>query len=126
MMKKSLFYLINLVLVGVFVLNISIVFGGGPGGTAGSNTTLTNPIGINDPNLFIGKLINSALGVVGSIALVMFIYGGFRWLTSAGSKDGVTAGKETIIWATFGLVIIFTSYAIVNFILKDVLLPGSN
>jgi len=84
-------------------------------------TELTNPIGISDPNIFIGKIINSALGVVGSIALAMIIYGGFTWMMSAGNKDEVKKGRETITWASLGLILIFTAYAIVNFLLTNVL-----
>lgn len=89
-----------------------------------SGNCLKNPLGdkMTDPNIVIGKIINSVLGVVGTIALAMFIYGGLRWMTSAGEKDGVTAGKETIKWATFGLIIIFMAYAIINFVLKDILM----
>jgi len=94
----------------------------------GGQMRLSNPLGnsaeMKDPNIVIGKIINSVLGVVGTIALAMFIYGGFRWMTSAGEKDGVTAGKETIKYAAFGLIIIFMAYAIINFLLKDILLPG--
>lgn len=93
----------------------------------GGPTKLSNPLGTDknmaDPNYVIGKIINSVLGVVGTIALAMFIYGGFRWMTSGGG-DGVKAGKETIVWATFGLIVIFMAYAIVNFVLRDILMQG--
>ena len=90
-----------------------------------SPSELSNPLGsdenMRDPNYVIGKIINSVLGVVGTIALVMFIYGGFLWMTSGGG-DGVKKGKETIVWATFGLVIIFMAYSIVNFVIGNILL----
>ena len=85
---------------------------------------LPNPlrVGGQDPTLaqFIGKVINGILGVVGSLALVMFIYGGLTWMTSAGGAEKVKKGKDILIWAVIGLVIIFSAYALVNFVIFDV------
>jgi hypothetical protein len=79
---------------------------------------LNNPLGdITDPNILIGKVIRAVLGLVGSLALVMFIYGGFTWMTAAGSSEKVTKGKNIIIWATIGLIVIFSAYALVKFVL---------
>lgn len=92
---------------------------GGSGGTV----TLNPPAGIGKnltPQVFIGKIINSALGIVGSLALLMFIYGGFTWLTSAGSADKVTKGKNILVWATIGLVVIFMSYGATRFVLDKI------
>ncbi len=50
----------------------------------------------------------------------MFIYGGLVWMTAAGFNEKVQKGKDILIWATVGLVIIFTSYALVRFVLVDV------
>jgi len=55
------------------------------------------------------------LGLVGSLALLMFIYGGVMFLISAGSSERVTQAKQIIIGAVIGLVIVFTSYTIINF-----------
>lgn len=69
---------------------------------------------------FIGTVIDGILGVVGSLALVMFIYGGLTWMTSAGGAEKVKKGKDILIWAVIGLVIIFSAYALVNFVIFDV------
>jgi hypothetical protein len=88
---------------------------------AGSAVTLQSPIDIKDPNVLIGRIIKAALGIVGSLALVMFIFGGFVWMTSVGNNEKVTKGKNIIIWATLGLVVVFAAYAAVSFVLKDVI-----
>ena len=79
-----------------------------------TNTTGDVPGGI--PGL-IGRVINGVLGVVGSLALIMFVYGGLLWMTSGGNDEKVKQGKDVLIWATLGLFIIFASYALVNFII---------
>lgn len=83
---------------------------------------LTNPLGasgISTPQQLIGKVINSVLGVVGSLALIMFIYGGLVWMTSAGNTEKVKKGREIIIWSAIGLFVIFASYALVRFLLAN-------
>lgn len=84
-------------------------------------TTLDNPIGQTDINILIGTIINAIMGIVGSLALAMFIYGGFTWMTAAGASEKVQKGKDIIIWATIGLIVIFSSYALVYFVLNNVI-----
>ncbi len=83
---------------------------------AGS-TNLTNPLGVTTVPSLIAKVINGVLGVVGSLALLMFVYGGFTWMLSGGNSSAVERGKNILMWAAIGLVVIFLSYALVNFII---------
>ncbi|MFA6306501.1 MAG: pilin [Patescibacteria group bacterium] len=91
------------------------------GGSAGP-VSLPNPLGEGKTDIptLLGKIVSSVLGVVGSLALVMFIYGGITWMLSAGNQEQVTKGKNILIWATVGIVIIFTAYALVRFVLTTV------
>ncbi len=91
--------------------------------TNNKNTVcIKNPLGgaINTPQKFIGRVIQSLLGVIGSIALVMFVLGGFTWMTSAGDKAKVTKGRDTMLWAVLGLTVVFSSYALVKFVIQKV------
>lgn len=95
--------------------------GGNPDGTKSAQTvSLPNPLG-NDVTIpgLIGRVIKAILSIVGSLALVMFIYGGFTWMLAAGSSEKVKQGKDIIVWAAIGLIIIFSSYALVRFILTQ-------
>ena len=71
-------------------------------------------------NQLIGQIINGRLGIVRSLALVMFIYGGFVWMLAAGSNEKVQKGKDILVWATLGLVVIFSAYAVVKFIIEGI------
>ncbi|MFA5130983.1 MAG: pilin [Patescibacteria group bacterium] len=92
----------------------------------GANLSLDNPLcPANTPNcmtpqLLIGKVINSILGVVGSIALIMFIFGGLTWMTSGGSADKIKKGRDIIVWSAIGLVIIFASYGLVRVLIQNI------
>lgn len=91
---------------------------------SGDTVSLENPLtGTADEpniNLIIGKAINGVLGVVGSIALVMVIYGGLTWMLAAGNQTRVQKGKDILVWAVVGLVVIFSAYALVRFLLVNV------
>lgn len=84
---------------------------------------LTNPLPTDDVPKLIGMIVKYLMGILGSVALVMFLYGGFLWLTAAGEQAKVTKGKDTLIWAALGLVLIFASYSFVNFIFTALTAP---
>ena len=80
---------------------------------------LQNPLGsvVTIPQI-VSKIIKLIMGLVGIISLVMFIYAGFLWLTAQGKPDAVKKGRDTMLWAVVGLVVIFSSYIILNYIFK--------
>src|SRR3989339_1404949 len=57
------------------------------------------------------------LGIVGSLALLFFVYGGVTMIISAGSSEKVEEGKTILKNAIIGLVIVFVSWTIINFTL---------
>jgi len=81
---------------------------------------LKNPLGdnMNDPRIFIGRLIKGILGLSGSIALLMFVYGGVVYLTAQGENERIQRAKNTLTWATVGLAVIFGSYAFLTYLFK--------
>lgn len=88
--------------------------------TSGASMTLTNPLGTGTTvYTLVGRIISVVLGLVGTIALVMFIYGGIIWMTSAGSKDKVKKGKDAIVWSVIGMAVIFASYGLTKFLLDN-------
>ena len=92
--------------------------GGTTGGGGGSRSELTNPLGtVTDISTIVGNVLRAGFGILGSIALLMFIYGGFTWLTSGGAAEKIQKGKDTMVWAVLGIAITFAAYAIVNFVI---------
>lgn len=81
---------------------------------------IDNPTGIFLVKNFIGNIINSVFGFVGSIALLMFIYGGLSWMTSGGNSEKVKKSRDTLVWAAIGLVFIFLSYAVASILIKTI------
>lgn len=75
-------------------------------------------LGASDLGKVIVNGVNLLFVVAALLALVFLIIGGVKWLTSQGEKEGVNKARETIVAAIVGLVIIFLSYLIVNFVLN--------
>ena len=50
----------------------------------------------------------------------MLIWGGFKYITSAGDASAVTAAKNTILYAVIGIIVAVLSYAIVNWVIETV------
>ncbi len=62
------------------------------------------------------SFINSTVGIFAVIAIMM---GGFQFLTSSGDVERTEQGRRIIQNAIIGLILIISSWAIVNFIIRD-------
>jgi hypothetical protein len=82
------------------------------GSSAGSVVTLTNPLGTTNPQVIIGNLIKAILSIIGSVTLLMFIYGGVLWITSMGNDKMVAKGKAVLVWTVVGLAVIAGAYTL--------------
>lgn len=82
-----------------------------------SEYKLTNPLGVTDISVIIGRIIKTFLGIVGGIALMVFVYGGVMWMTARGDAGQVKKGQEALTAAVIGLFIIIFSYTLAgNFV----------
>ncbi|TSD05214.1 MAG: Uncharacterized protein Athens071412_412 [Parcubacteria group bacterium Athens0714_12] len=108
--KNFLKKIISLILIIIF-FNLFLI-------QIDAQETLPNPIGTTDIKELIARIITTILGLTGAIALVLFVYGGLVWMTSGGSSEKIKEGKNILVWAILGLVVIFTSYIILNFVFE--------
>lgn len=67
----------------------------------------------------IGNIIKSLLGLTGTVTVIMMVYGGLLWMTAAGNEKAVSKAKQIILWTAIGLVLIFSSYTILNFLFSS-------
>ena len=111
--KKTFSFLIVLLTISLFFSFSTPLFAQG--------TTFDNPIVTDNITVLIGNVIKIILGILGSVALLVFIIGGFMWLTSMGNPEKVKKGRDTLVWAALGIIIIFSSYALVKLVF-DVLM----
>jgi hypothetical protein len=80
------------------------------------------------PQVIIARLINVTLGLVGIIFLVLVVYGGYLWMTSAGDATKIEKAKKLLMAAVIGLVLTLSSWAIARYIINQLngsIGPGS-
>lgn len=122
-MKKFLISFCLLLAISLSFLAIPVFAAGEagcPAGTPEGTTCLHNYLGTESPQVLIGNIINAVMGIVGSIALLMFIFGGLTWMTSGGSAEKVKKGRDILMWSAIGLAVLFMSYGLVYFVIKTI------
>lgn len=70
-----------------------------------------------EPELMIGKIIQTILSFVGVIFLALMIFGGITWLTAQGDSQKVTKAKGIIEESIVGIIIIIIAYAVSSFLI---------
>lgn len=78
-----------------------------------------------DPQGFVSWLLGAVIGIAGGIVFLLILYGGFQILTSTGDPEKLTNGKEIIVSAIAGLLMIIFSVLLLKIIGVDILkIPG--
>jgi hypothetical protein len=73
--------------------------------TPGDNAVLT----------LIKRIINILSFVAGALVVFMVIYGGFKYITSAGEPQKAASGRQTILYALIGIVVVVLARQLILF-----------
>ena len=107
----------NKIVLGVQMLMLSglgfaqLAFAQGSGG-------IQNPINVNSLEDLIAKIVKYALGLTAVLAVAYIVNGGFLYISSAGDESQLKAGKQAIIGAVIGIIVIGLAYALVEFVVN--------
>ncbi len=112
-MKLNRKLIAGLATVGAFVLPLAA------SALTIDNVGATIGLGSADLKQTVLNIISFVLGLLGLIAVIMILYGGFIWLTAGGNEDKVGSAKKIISAAIIGLIVILLAWAIVNFVVKS-------
>jgi len=118
LLKRKYIILIALILGIIFTVSV-VALADEPV----SNTTeikLENPIGTDKLDEIIYGLINFLLGVALVVCPLVIVVGGFYFITSGGSPEKANKGRQIMMYAAIGLVIILISRALVAAVQKAV------
>ena len=72
----------------------------------------------NDLTLTAKRVIEIMMIAVGALSVIMIIFGGLKYVLSAGDSRAVDSAKSTILYAVIGLIVALLAFAIVNFVVK--------
>jgi len=76
------------------------------------------PLPTEDIRIIVLNFVRVGLGVVGIIFFIFILYGGFIWMTAAGSVEKESRARKIIINAVIGLIIMFMALAITTFVMN--------
>lgn len=76
-------------------------------------------LGSEDLRTTAARIINVALGLLGIIAVVIVLIGGFEWMTAGGSEEKVGEARKRIFAGIIGIAIILSAWAITRFVLDN-------
>ncbi len=76
--------------------------------------------GTSDINHLITNGLNIFSTIVGIVAVIMIIVGGFKYITSGGESNAVASAKHTLMYALVGLVIVALAQVIARFVLGNI------
>lgn len=93
---------------GVFALSLSDGLGAAEGAQGLARDT--------DGNSIVTTIIDILLWLVVILSVIMLIFGGIKYATSAGSSEKITSAKNTIMYAIIGLIIAVFSWALISWI----------
>lgn len=77
--------------------------------------------GESDIQRIIELMVNIFSIVIGIVATIMIMVGGYRYITSGGDSSKTASAKNTIIYAIIGLVIVALAQFLVHFVLSSLI-----
>ena len=120
---------LKLILAGLLMVP-TVALAVAPVASAEGDFTLTNGVNsakgegvsetASDPQTLVKQFVNIFLFAVGALSVIMLIWGGIRYTTSAGDSNKVQAAKNTVLYAIVGLVVAILAYAIVNMVIGKI------
>ncbi len=66
----------------------------------------------------LGQIAAKLLTLLGMLAIIMILVGAVQMVASAGDSKRFATGRDTLLYATVGLVIAIAAYAIVNLVVN--------
>ncbi|HEY4502605.1 MAG TPA: hypothetical protein VJH21_02115 [Candidatus Paceibacterota bacterium] len=66
------------------------------------------------------EILNPLIILLFGFALILFLWGGFKFIRDAGSEEGRTLGKQSFIWGIVGMVIMVSVYGILRLVTSTV------
>ncbi|TAH36616.1 hypothetical protein EYC59_00365 [Candidatus Saccharibacteria bacterium] len=69
----------------------------------------------------ISTLLQIVFAIAGSIALLIIVIGGLRYILAHGDPSAVSQAKKAILYAVIGLLVCMAAYSIVTFVIKGVI-----
>jgi hypothetical protein len=114
--------MVSILVMGMSLLSVAPAMAQG---TVSSSEILPSTVGGSlglantDVRVTVARIIRVAMGLLGIIAVVIILIGGFTWMTAGGNDEKVGEAKKWIFSGIIGLAIILSAYAIATFVINQ-------
>lgn len=68
----------------------------------------------------LNKILQIVFGLAASIALLVIVIAGFRYIVAQGDPNNVSQAKRAILYAVIGLLVSLAAFSIVTLVLRDI------
>jgi hypothetical protein len=84
---------------------------------------LTSTCNLPNPNTSntIPTVLNIVFSIAASVALLMVVINGFRYIIARGDPGSTASAKNGILYSLVGLAVVMAAYSIVAFVVKGVI-----
>ncbi len=116
-MKKLKLYILSVVVsfLGFVALPTGFIY-------AAAIDDIKSGVGAADPG---GPTVDNAIGtainilslIIGVAAIVMMMYGGYKYITSSGDSNKIASAKSTVMYALIGIAIAVLAQVLIRFVI---------
>jgi hypothetical protein len=78
-----------------------------------------DPLNSPDVPTLVNRIVTAVLGLIGALFFIMFLWGGFQYMTAGGDAKQVQSSRTTLLNAVIGMAIIAMAYGIVNAVIES-------
>ena len=118
MFNKNIVFYLSLIIIflSIFIIsNIALAQFGLENFGSGSDNTFFSA-NRSAPQT-VTRIISYIIGIIGVLLLVLIIYSGVLYATSAGSEEQIEKAKKTLTYSVIGIIIVALSFAITNYVI---------
>lgn len=125
--KSFLFIILLIIFLCLFWLNVSQAALKFSDTSTGIAKTATES-GLQTPTLpiLMAAIVKAVLGLSGMAFFILFIYGGFKWMTAGGEPEKIGAAKKVLVNAVIGIALVGLAYTITYFLSKAIETTSTN
>lgn len=133
-MKNILKHLLSMAVISIMIVPALVMTSPAPTANAGELDLWNDPVldranfgadklndiglGRNDPRELATRIIQILMGLLGIIAVVLILVGGFKWMTAMGNEDKVAEAKKLLGAGVIGLLIVLAAWALAMFVIS--------
>lgn len=90
----------------------------GIGTATGANGNRCDSNAASSIRTLLANVLNLLSWIVGVVAIIMVIIGGFKYVASNGDSNGINSAKHTVMYALIGVAVAALAQVLVRFVLR--------